>query len=81
MVSSSALLKKLLHIYIKLLSIHLDGKLVDITCTETEFTLHIEEYNYFLGKVTRTYSIKSLSPEENKELAMKYKEIYREPAL
>ena len=35
---------------------HLDGKLVDITCTETEFTLHIEEYNYFLGKVTRTYS-------------------------
>lgn len=25
---------------------HLDGKLVDITCTETEFTLHIEEYNY-----------------------------------
>lgn len=60
---------------------HLDGKLVDITCTETEFTLHIEEYNYFLGKVTRTYSIKSLSPEENKELAMKYKEINRRPAL
>lgn len=56
---------------------HLDGKLVDIT----QFTLHIEEYNYFLGKVTRTYSIKSLSPEENKELAMKYKEINREPAL
>ena len=52
---------------------HLDGKLVDITCTETEFTLHIEEYNYFLGRVTSTYSIKSLSPEENKELAMKYK--------
>lgn len=44
---------------------HLDGKLVDMTCTETEFTIHIEEYNYFLGKVIHTYSIKSLSPEEN----------------
>lgn len=43
---------------------HLDGKLVDMTCTETEFTIHIEEYNYFLGKVIHTYSIKSLSPEE-----------------
>lgn len=28
---------------------HLDGKLVDMTCTETEFTIHIEEYNYFLA--------------------------------
>lgn len=39
---------------------HLDGKLVDMTCT---------------------YSIKSLSPEENKRLAIKYKEINRKPAL
>lgn len=60
---------------------HLDGEFVDITCAETEFTLHIEEYNYFLGKVIHTYSIKSLSPEENKKLAIKYKEINRRPAL
>lgn len=60
---------------------HLDGKLIDMTCTETEFTIHIEEYNYFLGKVIHTYSIKSLSPEENKRLAIKYKEINRKPAL
>ncbi len=52
-----------------------------MTCTETEFTIHIEEYNYFLGRVTSTYSIKSLSPEENKRLAIKYKEINRKPAL
>ena len=49
---------------------HLDGKLLH-TYTETEFTIHIEEYNYFLGKVIHTYSIKSLSPEENKKLAIK----------
>lgn len=60
---------------------HLNGKLIDMTCTETELTIHIEEYNYFLGRVTRTYSIKSLSPEENKKLAIKYKEINRKPAL
>lgn len=60
---------------------HLDGKLVDMTCTETEFTIRIEEYNYFLGRATSTYSIKSLSSEENKKLAIKYKEINRKPAL
>lgn len=60
---------------------HLDGKLIDMTCTETEFTIRIEEYNYFLGRATNTYSIKSLSSEENKKLAIKYKEINRKPAL
>ena len=60
---------------------HLNGELIDITCTEAEFTLHIKEYDYLLGRSTHTYSIKSLSPEENKKLAMKYEEINRKPAL
>lgn len=53
---------------------HLDGKLIDMTCTETEFTIRIEEYNYFLGRALNLYLQKRI-------LAIKYKEINRKPAL